>query len=92
MPWLDLFITAENFKGVETAFPEYFDGKLMFFDWMRNWMYLATMNDKGAITDIEPFMPNTTFNNISDMAYGPDGKLYMLEYGTKWFSKIWMPG
>jgi cytochrome c len=78
---------SENFSGVETAFPNYFDGKLMFFDWMRNWIYLATMNDKGAITDIEPFMPNTTFSNISDMAYGPDGKLYMLEYGTKWFSK-----
>lgn len=78
---------SENFKGVETAFPPYFDGKLMFFDWMRNWIYLATMNDKGAISDIEPFMPHTTFSNISDMAYGPDGKLYMLEYGTKWFSR-----
>jgi len=78
---------SKNFAGVETAFPNYFDGKLMFFDWMRNWIYLATMNDKGAITDIEPFMPNTKFSNISDMAYGPDGKLYMLEYGTKWFSK-----
>ena len=78
---------SENFKDVETAFPEYFDGKLMFFDWMRNWIYLASMDDKGAIADIEPFMPNTTFNNISDMAYGPDGKLYMLEYGTKWFNQ-----
>lgn len=78
---------SENFKGIDTAFPEYFDAKLMFFDWMRNWIYLASMDEKGAITDIEPFMPNTTFNNISDMAYGPDGKLYMLEYGTKWFSK-----
>ncbi len=78
---------SENFKGIDTAFPTYFDGKLMFFDWMRNWIYLASMNDRGAITDIEPFMPNTSFNNISDMAYGPDGKLYMLEYGTKWFSR-----
>ncbi|HKZ38051.1 MAG TPA: ThuA domain-containing protein, partial [Chryseolinea sp.] len=77
----------ENFKGVETAFPEYFDGKLMFFDWMRNWMFLVSMDEKGAIKDIEPFMPNTVFNNISDMAYGPDGKLYMLEYGTIWFKQ-----
>ena len=45
------------------------------------------MDEKGAIKDIEPFMPNTTFNNISDMAYGPDGKLYMLEYGTIWFKQ-----
>jgi cytochrome c len=78
---------SKNFASAETAFPNYFDGKLMFFDWMRNWIYLASMNEQGAITDIEPFMPNTKFNNISDMAYGPDGKLYMLEYGTKWFSK-----
>ena len=78
---------SENFKGVETAFPDYFNGKLMFYDWMRGWIHLASMNENGAITDIEQFMPNTTFNNISDMAYGPDGKLYMLEYGTKWFAK-----
>lgn len=78
---------SDNFKGIETAFPAYFDGKLMFYDWMRGWIYLVSMDEKGAIKDIEPFMPNTTFNNISDMAYGPDGKLYMLEYGTKWFSK-----
>jgi cytochrome c len=78
---------SENFKGVETAFPEYFDGKLMFFDWMRNWMFLVSMDEKGAIKDIEPFMPNTVFNNISDMAYGPDGKLYMIEYGTIWFKQ-----
>jgi cytochrome c len=78
---------SENFKGVETAFPDYFNGKLMFYDWMRGWIHLASMNENGAITDIEQFMPNTTFNNICDMAYGPDGKLYMLEYGTKWFAK-----
>ena len=78
---------SENFKGVETAFPEYFDGKLMFFDWMRNWMFLVSMDEKGAIKDMEPFMPNTVFNNISDMAYGPDGKLYMIEYGTIWFKQ-----
>lgn len=78
---------SEKFKGVDSAFPEYFDGKLMFFDWMRNWIYLASMDDKGAIKDIEPFMPNTAFSNISDMAYGPDGKLYMIEYGIKWFSQ-----
>ena len=78
---------SENFKGVATAFPDYFDGKLMFYDWMRNWIFLVTMDETGAIQDIEPFMPGTQFNNIIDMAYGPDGKLYMLEYGTVWFKQ-----
>jgi cytochrome c len=76
---------SEDYKGVPTAFPDYFDGKLLIYDWMRNWMFLVSMDDKGAIVDIEPFMEDTKFNNIIDMTYGPDGKLYMIEYGTGWF-------
>lgn len=78
---------SDDFKGVSTAFPKYFDGKLLIYDWMRNWMFLVSMDKNGAIMDIEPFMPNTKFNNIMDLAYGPDGKLYMLEYGTQWFKQ-----
>lgn len=76
---------SEDFKGVSTAFPDYFDGKLLIYDWMRNWMFLVSMDEKGAITDIEPFMEDTKFNNIIDMTYGPDGRLYLIEYGTGWF-------
>lgn len=78
---------SENYKGKDGAFPDYMDGKLLIYDWMRNWMRLVTMNDKGAIMDIEPFMEGTQFNNIIDMQYGPDGKLYTLEYGTQWFKE-----
>ncbi|HYC85466.1 MAG TPA: ThuA domain-containing protein [Chryseosolibacter sp.] len=78
---------SENYEGVQTAFPDYFDGKVLIYDWMRNWMFLVTTDDNGNIKDIEPFMPNTKFNNIMDLAYGPDGKLYMLEYGTAWFKQ-----
>ena len=81
------FYYSEHFKGVSTAFPDSFDGKLLMYDWVRNWMFLVTMNGAGDIDDIEPFMPGTQFNNISDMAYGPDGRLYMLEYGTAWFKQ-----
>jgi cytochrome c len=78
---------SEMYKGKETAFPDYFDGKLIIYDWMRNWMFLVNLDRDGAITDLEPFMQNTKFNNIMDMAFGPDGKLYLLEYGTKWFAR-----
>lgn len=78
---------SEDFKGASTAFPDYFDGKLLIYDWMRNWMFLVSMDEKGAITDIEPFMENGKFNNIMDLEYGPDGRLYMLEYGTQWFKQ-----
>jgi cytochrome c len=78
---------SEDYKGTKTAFPAYFDGKLLAYDWMRNWMFLVTMDDQGDIYDLDPFMPNTKFNNVIDMAYGPDGRLYMLEYGTAWFKQ-----
>lgn len=78
---------SEDYKGKAEAYPDYFDGKLIIYDWMRNWIHLVTMNEKGAIMDIEPFLPNMQFNNIIDMAFGPDGKLYTLEYGTQWFKQ-----
>jgi cytochrome c len=78
---------AENFKDKPDAYPDYFDGKLIIYDWMRNWLRLVTMDKEGRIMDIEPFLEGTPFNNIIDMAFGPDGKLYTLEYGTKWFSQ-----
>ncbi len=77
---------SESYKG-KGAFPDYMDGKLLIYDWMRNWMRLVTMDDQGAIMDIEPFMEGTQFNNTIDMQYGTDGKLYTLEYGTQWFKE-----
>jgi cytochrome c len=78
---------SDQYRGSKTAFPDYYDGKLLIYDWMRNWMFHVTMDQDGAMKDMEPFMPNTKFNNIIDMAYGPDGRLYMLEYGTAWFKQ-----
>lgn len=78
---------SEKYKDKENAFPSYLDGKLIMFDWMRNWVRLVSMDKEGDITDIEPFLANLSFNNISDMEFGPDGKLYTLEYGTQWFSQ-----
>lgn len=78
---------ADNFKGQSDAFPEYLDSKLIIYDWIRNWIRVVSMDEKGAIVDIEPFLDNIKFNNAMDMEFGPDGKLYMMEYGTKWFAQ-----
>ena len=34
-----------------------------------------------------PFLSETEFNNPMDMQFGPEGDLYMLEYGTAWFKR-----
>lgn len=78
---------SENYTGKTSAYPDYFDGKVIIYDWMRNWIFLVTLDGQGRIQKMEPFIPHTSFNNIIDMAFGPDGKLYTLEYGSTWFKQ-----
>ena len=70
-----------------TRFPSYYDGKLMFYEWMRGWIQMVSMDKDGNYEKMEPFMSTTKFANPIDMEMGPDGRLYVLEYGTGWFSK-----
>ncbi|MHA7130849.1 ThuA domain-containing protein [Algoriphagus namhaensis] len=67
--------------------PEYYEGKLFIYDWIRGWIKAVTMDENGDFYKMEPFMPNTKFNALIDMEMGPDGKMYILEYGNGWFSK-----
>ncbi|MBK7869944.1 MAG: ThuA domain-containing protein [Saprospiraceae bacterium] len=71
----------------ETRLPEYYNGKLIIYDWIRGWIKAVTMRPNGDFDKMEPFMPNTKFINPIDMEVGPDGRLYVLEYGSGWFSK-----
>ncbi len=76
-----------EFYPAESRLPEYFDEKLFIYDWIRNWIMVVSMDGEGDLLRIDPFMPNTTFYNLIDMEVGPDGTLYILEYGTGWFTK-----
>lgn len=71
----------------ETRLPDYYNGKLFIYDWIRGWVKVVTMLPNGDFDKMEPFMEHTKLNNCIDMETGPDGKIYMLEYGTGWFSK-----
>lgn len=71
----------------ETRLPDYYNGKLFIYDWIRGWVKVVTMLPNGDYDKMEPFMEHTKLNNCIDMETGPDGKIYMLEYGTGWFSK-----
>ncbi|WP_119080678.1 ThuA domain-containing protein [Chitinophaga alhagiae] len=70
-----------------TRYPRYYDGKLFIYDWMRNWIMAVTMTKEGNLQTIEKFMPHVRFSNISDMEAGPDGQLYIVEYGGQWRHK-----
>ncbi len=71
----------------ETRLPEYFNGKLFIYDWIRGWIKVVTMFPNGDFNKMEPFSPAIKVNSLIDMEVGPDGKLYLLEYGSGWFTK-----
>lgn len=76
-----------EFYPAATRLPDYFNGKLFFYDWIRGWIKIVTMDSEGNYLQMEPFMAGMKFNSVIDMEMGPDGRLYLLEYGSGWFSK-----
>ncbi len=76
-----------EFYPKETRLPDYYNGKLFIYDWIRGWIMAVTMDKDGNYVKMERFMPSQKFNAPIDMEMGPDGRLYILEYGNGWFSK-----
>ena len=80
-------IYHNEFYPKETRYPDYFNNKLMFYEWIRGWIKMVSMDAEGNYQQMDPFMPNTKFNSQIDIEVGPDGRFYVLEYGNGWFSK-----
>ncbi|WP_316829513.1 PQQ-dependent sugar dehydrogenase [Pedobacter aquatilis] len=68
-------------------YPAYYNGKLIIYEWVRGWIKAVTMKANGDYASMEPIMSNLSFSAPIDMELGPDGKIYVLEYGKGWFSK-----
>ncbi len=77
---------SEDFKAAPRAFPKYYDGKLLTYEWMRGWIMAVTMDKEGNYSSMEQFMPSYRFSNPMDIEFAANGDLYMLEYGSGWFS------
>ncbi len=71
----------------ETRLPDYYNKKVFIYDFMRNWIMAVSLQPNGDFYKMEPFMPSTKLAAPIDMELGPDGRLYILEYGTGWFHK-----
>ena len=77
---------SDMYQGDEKL-PSYYDGKVIIYDWMRGWMFAVHLDENGDFSKMEPFAPNIKVNNLIDMEVGPKGKIYLLEYGSGWFSQ-----
>ena len=75
----------EDFKNAARPFPSYYAGKLLIVEFMRGWIMSVAMDEEGNYVSMEKFLPNENFSSAIDMKFGPEGDLYVLEYGSAWF-------
>lgn len=64
--------------------PRYYDNCLFIFEWSRHWIMAVHLDDESNIARIEPFLETKSFKRPVDMKLGPNGELYILEYGDTW--------
>ncbi|QUI34879.1 PQQ-dependent sugar dehydrogenase [Streptomyces alfalfae] len=72
---------ADNTSPVK--FPEAYDGDFFAGEFGRRWIKRIEHGSDGAVQSINPFP--WTGTQVMDMEFGPDGALYVLDYGTAWF-------
>jgi cytochrome c len=76
----------EMFATASRAFPAYYDGKFFAYEWMRGWIMAVSFDKNGNYASMERFMPSYKFSNPMDMEFAENGDLYILEYGSGWFT------
>ncbi|MCC6463413.1 MAG: ThuA domain-containing protein [Saprospiraceae bacterium] len=69
-----------------TRLPDYYNGKLITYDWMRGWMMAVTLDSLGNFSRMEQFADSIPLSRPMDMLVDKNGSIWVLEYGTQWFS------
>ncbi|QYX76320.1 PQQ-dependent sugar dehydrogenase [Streptomyces akebiae] len=64
-------------------FPEAYDGDFFAGEFGRRWIKRISSDADGTVQSIDD-VP-WTGTQVMDMAFGPDGALYVLDYGISWF-------
>ena len=70
-----------------TKFPAYFDGKNFAYEFGRGWIQHADRRRTTArCRRSSSFMDSFDFKQLINIEFGPDGSLYVLDYGTGYFA------
>jgi cytochrome c len=77
--------TYDEESTSDTKFPEYYHDSVVFGEFTRDKLFMMRTDGKGNLVGVEQFLPGFVFDNPMEMEFGPDGSLYMLEYGDGFF-------
>ncbi|WP_307865560.1 PQQ-dependent sugar dehydrogenase [Streptomyces montanisoli] len=76
--------------GLKSAakFPESFDGKFFAYEFGAHWIKPIASDGSGKIQSIDTLTDGNDWAHLVepiDTEFGPDGSLYVLDYGSAWF-------
>lgn len=66
----------------DSAFPPWFAGTLLMAEWTRDRLIAVDVDPTGRLRRAERFLASEPFRRPIDLEVGPDGALYVLEFGS----------
>ena len=71
-----------DFTDPERPYPGYYENKWLIADYSRFWIMAVSLDEDGNYRSMERFAPEYHPVQPLDIKFGPDGDLYVLEYGS----------
>lgn len=71
-----------DFHDPKRLYPAYYEDKWFIADYSRFWIMVVTLDAQGNYVAMERFAPDYHPVQALDIKFGPDGDLYLLEYGS----------
>jgi cytochrome c len=68
-------------------FPKAMDNVFFAYEWMRDWVLSVKTKENGELDTIVNNFKHLWFAHPMDIEFAPDGSMYVLEYGYKWWSQ-----
>jgi cytochrome c len=64
--------------------PASLDGAFLLYEWERGWIQAVWLDDAGTVLRMERLVAAEPFKRPISLQLGPDGALYVLEWGSNW--------
>ncbi len=71
-------------RGKAAGVPPYLEGLPVFMDWSRNRFYAVHQDESDAVMALVQLFKGVEFTGPMDVDVGPDGQVYVLEFGKGW--------